>query len=95
MEKYRLRAHNQYLAIGVGLGIPALLYFLLTLIYPLAERIRKRDILFLSFWLIFFISMFTEDTLETQAGATFAALFWSLFLFSGENRFSPRENQIG
>lgn len=95
MEKYRLRAHNQYLAIGVGLGIPALLYFLLTLIYPVAERIRKRDILFLSFWLIFFISMFTEDTLETQAGATFAALFWSLFLFSGENRFSTRENHIG
>ncbi|HNP47419.1 MAG TPA: O-antigen ligase family protein [Bacteroidia bacterium] len=84
MQKYRLRAHNQYLAIAVAFGIPALIYFLFTLFYPIRKALRNQNILFISFWVIAFFSMFTEDTLETQAGATFVALFWSLFLFSSD-----------
>lgn len=93
-EPYRLRSHNQYLAIGVGLGIPALVYFLFVFFFPLPHQLRNRNFLFLSFWLIAFFSMFTEDTLETQAGATFVALFWSLFLFSKNEIPEPGTNPL-
>ncbi|TAH40327.1 MAG: O-antigen ligase domain-containing protein [Bacteroidetes bacterium] len=81
-EKYRLRAHNQYLAIGVGLGIPILIYFIFVLFYCFFKSGMWKDYLFLSFWLIATLSMLTEDTLETQSGVTFVVLFLSLFLFS-------------
>jgi O-antigen ligase len=80
-EKWRLRAHNQYLSIAVAFGIPGLLLFISVLFYTLVNRLKKGDTLFLAFWLVAAISMFTEDTLETQAGVTFFALFYCLFLF--------------
>jgi hypothetical protein len=80
-EKWRLRAHNQYLSIAVAFGIPGLLLFISVLFYTLVNRLQKGDTLFLAFWLVAAISMFTEDTLETQAGVTFFALFYCLFLF--------------
>ncbi len=81
-EKYRLRAHNQYLAIAVGLGIPVLLYFIFVLFYCFFKSGMWKNYLFLSIWLIATLSMLTEDTLETQSGVTFVALFLCLFLFS-------------
>ena len=83
--QYRLRAHNQYLAIAVGLGIPVLCYFLLFLIYSFFFAGNWKDYLFSSFWFIAVLSMLTEDTLETQSGATFFAFFFCLFLFSKSN----------
>lgn len=87
-EKYRLRAHNQYLAIGVGLGVPALLFFIFLLIYSILYKKNRENYLFRSFWIIAILSMLTEDTLETQSGATFFAFFLCLFLFAihNENR---------
>ena len=80
-KEWRLRAHNQYLSMAVAFGIAGLIWFLLTLIYPLVLQIKKTDVLYVSFSIISIMSMFTEDTLETQAGVTFFALFTSLFLF--------------
>jgi hypothetical protein len=80
-EKWRLRAHNQYLSFAVAFGIPGLLWFLATLLIPLVSGIRNRNFLYASFAIAAMVSMITEDTLETQAGVTFFALFNSLFLF--------------
>ena len=83
-EKYRLHAHNQYLAVGAALGIFGLLYFLLSLIYPMIKR-KKRFLIFLyhfTFWITAVLSMVAEDTLETQAGVTFFAFFNSFYLFA-------------
>ena len=79
--EWRLRAHNQYLSIAVSFGCIGLAWFLFTLIHPLISQIRKTDVLYVSFSIISMMSMLTEDTLETQAGVTFFALFTSLFLF--------------
>lgn len=81
-EKYRLRAHNQYLAIAVGLGIPALIYFVFFLFYSIISTANRKDYLFRMFWIIAMLSMLTEDTLETQSGATFFTFFFCLLLFS-------------
>jgi len=80
-EHWQLRAHNQYLSIAVAFGIPTLLIFVLILFLVLRHQMRLNDTLFLAFWLIAMLSMLTEDTLETQAGATFFTVFYCLFLF--------------
>lgn len=79
---YRLRSHNQYLAIAVAFGIVGLAYFLFVCVYLFFSKKNYTHFLFASFWIIALLSMLTEDTLETQAGATFIGLFAALFLFS-------------
>ena len=81
-EKYRLRSHNQFLAMGVAFGIIGVIWFLISFFYPVLLRKNRKDLLFMLFFIIAFISMINEDTLETQAGVTFFAFFNSLFLFA-------------
>ncbi|MFH1118419.1 MAG: O-antigen ligase family protein [Bacteroidota bacterium] len=78
---FRNRSHNQFLAIFVAFGIFGLIWFLFTLIYPPITTGRHTDYYYLVFFTIIFMSMLTEDTLETQAGATFFAFFNALLLF--------------
>jgi len=78
-ERWRLRAHNQYLTFFITFGIFGFFWFLLCLIYPLT--IKPITYFYLLFIVIATVSMITEDTLESQAGVTFFAFFNSLFLF--------------
>ncbi len=78
---FRNRSHNQFLAVFVAFGIIGLILFLFTLFYPPLKTGWYSDYYFLVFFTIVFMSMLTEDTLETQAGATFFAFFNSLLLF--------------
>jgi hypothetical protein len=80
-SNHYLRPHNQYLAIAVAFGIAGLCYFLFAVCYPLFFS-RNRNYFYLVFFITLVISMLTEDTLETQPGATFFAFFNALFLFS-------------
>ena len=45
-----------------------------------------KNYLFTFSFFIAFLSMINEDTLETQAGATFFAYFYSLFLFAYKSK---------
>jgi len=73
---YRKRTHNQYLAWCVGLGLVGLVFWLLSLYSSL---LLSTNISRLS-WLILAISCLSEDTLETQAGVTFAVLILAVFI---------------
>ena len=81
-EEYRFRAHNQYLAIAVAFGLVGLAFFLLVLLYPWLSSKRNRTYLYTVFLCVMLLSMFPEDTLETQAGVTLFAFFESLLLFA-------------
>ncbi len=81
LSQWRLRAHNQYLSIAVGMGLIGLLWFLITLFYPMFKLGMQFNYLYLAFFIISLTSFLTEDTLETQAGVTFFAFFNSFFLF--------------
>jgi len=83
-----LRAHNQYLTVLIAFGITGLLWFLITLFYPLFADRKHFNYFFVIFLLVVVISMFTEDTLETQAGATLFAFFTSFFLFRDDQRLT-------
>ena len=81
-EAFRFRAHNQYLAIAVAFGLVGLAFFLFVLLYPWFTSRNNHTYLYLVFLIIMLLSMFPEDTLETQAGATLFSFFTSLLLFA-------------
>ena len=81
-EEFRFRAHNQYLSIAVAFGLVGLAFFLFVLFYPWWASRKSHTFLYMAFLTIMLLSMFPEDTLETQAGATLFAFFVSLLLFA-------------
>lgn len=85
-KESRLRSHNQYLSIAVAFGVVGLIWFLITLFYPMVLMGKTFDYMYISFLLIAIISFLTEDTLESQAGVTFYAFFNSFFLFVFRNK---------
>jgi O-antigen ligase len=80
-KEWRLRCHNQYLAITVAFGIVGLAIFLFYLLYPIITLNKKLHYLYWPFILIILFSFITEDTLENQTGLTFFALFNTLFIW--------------
>jgi len=81
-KEFRWRSHNQFLAIFAGFGIIGFAWFLFSLIFPAVRLCKFHDYYYLSFFIIIMLSMFTEDTLETQAGVTVFAFFSSFYLFA-------------
>ena len=79
--EWRLRSHDQYLEIAVGFGVIGLAWFVFSIFYPGIKTKKIFTYVYFVFWMIFMLSLFTEDTLETEAGATFYAFFNSFFLF--------------
>lgn len=77
--------HNQFLTIGISSGIFALLAFLMMLFAPFFVMRGKLSPLYVAFFIILFVSMFTEDTLDTSAGVFLFALFNALLLFVQPN----------
>lgn len=81
IDKYRLRAHNQYLTIAISFGVLGLVYFLITLFSGFWVLPNAKSYLFIGTFIILMVSMLDEDTLETQFGVTYAVFFYFLFLF--------------
>ncbi len=80
-SQYRYHAHNQFLGIFVAFGILGFIIFVIGLVYPMVALQGYKDYYFIVFFMIMFVSFFSDDTLETQAGATLFAFFYSLLLF--------------
>jgi hypothetical protein len=54
--------------------------------YPGIKTRNFSNYFYVVFWIIFMISMLTEDTIETQEGVTFYVLFTALMLLGRENQ---------
>ncbi len=80
LEKYRLRAHNQYLTYFVTFGCIGFCWFLVALFWPVVLEKKWKDYLFVIFFIIGLMSMMNEDTLETHTGNSYFAFFYALFL---------------
>lgn len=83
-EQNRLRSHNQYLAITIAFGLFGLVWYLFVMFYPGIHTRNFNNYFYIIFWIIFMLSMITEDTIETQEGATFYALFTAIMLLGRE-----------
>jgi hypothetical protein len=81
-EKWQLTAHNYYLYVALIAGIPGFLIFIVSFFYPVLSHKNYTYFPLSALVLISAIAMLTEDVLTTQAGVTFVAYFYCLFLFS-------------
>jgi hypothetical protein len=79
---WRRRAHNEYLTLWISFGVLGLLWSLFSWWWPARAMSAWRDPLFIAFAIIFGVSCLTDDTVETQVGATFFALYYALFVFA-------------
>lgn len=77
-----LNPHNQYLQSAMALGIPAVLWFLFSLIFPFGKIIRTKDWLYAFFICLFALNITVESMLEKQSGIIFFAFFNSFFFFN-------------
>ncbi len=84
-KQNRLRSHNQYLSITVGLGFIGFGWFFFMMFYPGIKTRNFNNYFYVIYWIIFIVSMLTEDTIECQEGVTFYALFTALMLLGREN----------
>lgn len=80
-EKWRLRAHNQYVTFFITFGILGFAWIVFAFVYAISYERKWRDLLTLLFLLVALLSMINEDTLETHAGICFFSFFLSLFIF--------------
>ena len=80
-KEFMFHAHNQFLAIFITFGVFGFLLFIFALIYPALKMKGFKDYFFVTFFIIIIISMFSDDTIETQAGATLFAFFYTFLLF--------------
>lgn len=89
--RWRLRAHNEYLTLWISFGVFGLLWCLFAWIWPAWRAGAHRHPIFIGWAIAFAISCLTDDTPETQAGATFFAFFYCLFVFGrGRDREGER-----
>lgn len=86
--RWRLRAHNQYITFFLTFGIFGFIWIMLSLIFPVFMEKKWRDYFFIMFFIIGFLSMLNEDTLETHIGNSFFSFFYALFLLG----VGPRKN---
>jgi hypothetical protein len=77
----RWRSHNQFLSILAGFGILGLVWFLVSVFYPPVVTGKFNDYFFLIFFMIAMLSMIPGDTIESQAGVTFFAFFYSFLMW--------------
>ena len=73
------RAHNMYLTILLSLGIVGFALMICSHFKFIHENFINNRLLPILFMVILLLSYLIEDTLETQTGATFFALFFGLF----------------
>lgn len=95
VPEWRKRAHNQFVTFWIAFGLPALLWILYAIYSPVISGWKKGGYPAWVFALIFTLSMFNEDTMETHAGATFFAFFYALYFVmevrteEGDIRINP------
>jgi hypothetical protein len=86
IPRWQLRAHNQFITFFLTFGIFGFIIIGIALFYPIFREKKWNDYFMLLFLFTGFVSFLNEDTLETHAGVSFFAFFYSLFLFGFQSK---------
>lgn len=90
-----LNPHNQYLQSAMALGIPAVLWFLFSLLYPFGRIIRTKDWLYAFFICLVATNLTVESMLEKQSGIIFFAFFNAFLFFNPLDILNSEEKPSG
>lgn len=93
--EWRHRAHNQYLTLWISFGVLGLAWSLLSWWWPAYHVGAWRRPYFIAWAIIFGVSCLTDDTLETQVGATFFAFYYTLLVFAAPTDAADRSTGSG
>ncbi len=75
------KPHNQYINFLLTFGITGFVWIFFSLITPVFIERKRHVILLKYFFLIYFISMFYEDTFDAHVGIAFFAFFYCIFIY--------------
>jgi hypothetical protein len=86
--------HNQFIEFTLAFGILGCGTMLFIMVYPLFYSKYRKNLTFMLFWVVCFMSMLTEAILERQIGVTFMTFFTFYILYSiaPENTASQNKN---
>lgn len=87
----RHRAHNQFLTLLIAFGPLGLLWSLYSWWWPAWRTGAWRCPLFIAWAIVFGFSCLLDDTIETQTGATFFAMYYAVFVFAAPRSISARD----
>ena len=76
--------HNQYFQVLLNFGIFGFIIFLISLFVQLKSSVFKRDLLYLSFLILFMCGCLTESMLCRNKGIIFFLVFSFIFYKSGK-----------
>lgn len=82
LPENRHRAHNQFLTLLIAFGPLGLLWSVFTWWWPAWREGAWSRPLFIAWAVIFGISCLVDDTIETQTGATFFAMYYAVLVFA-------------
>jgi hypothetical protein len=90
-KERRLRSHNQYVTILLTFGVIGFVIFIWGLFYPILYKLFKKELNLpaLIVFGVILLSMFNEDTMETQAGGLLVAFFYSFFVWGVSEKPIP------
>ena len=85
-HKHNRGSHNQFITFWMMGGLVLVLAFLGILFYPFFKMKNRITFLYVAFFIMMFLSMLAEDTIESQPGRMLFAIFTPLLLFSEMKR---------
>jgi O-antigen ligase len=84
IDDMRFNAHNQFLENWLTQGIAGLVVLVSSLVYPFVRAVRRGNVIYCVFVLIFCGFALTESLLERQSGIVFFAIMNSVLYFFPE-----------
>ncbi|MEO7213478.1 O-antigen ligase family protein [Mucilaginibacter sp.] len=88
-----LNAHNQFISFFIKTGIIGLLAYLSTLYFGFRKAIFRKDILLFAFMVIIAAVSCSENFLDVDKGIFFYSVFFSLLIFSGNEKAEPLQHK--
>lgn len=80
-KENRISGANQFLNFAVRFGFIGLIVILFSWLYPAIKQKAFKNPLFVVFFFIAIVAMFSEEILRFQTGITFFAFFYSFYIF--------------
>ena len=90
--EHNYNAHNQYLQALLTNGIPGIILLLLYYFVPVAESVRRRDILLLSLFILLALNSCFECLFDRRFGVDFFAIMIPLLMMSSIGQTQDQTN---